>query len=284
MVGHGTFIRVPTANNGQYAARIEANTARVVALRPGWNLVSNPLSVPVAVNNIQVIRTTEFPRTFLGASGQDPNDTASPTIGRNFFNFLPGAIDPASGVAEGGAYVAATVLEPGRGYFVRCLSPEGASILLSPDTGSSFSRGQGGILTRAEVRWRISVSNVAGDYSRAFFGMARDATLGFDAKYDSQLPPAFRGVQLSIFNGLSWYEETRRLSSSETFRVQIDGLRRGEGYRLNLDRLTGGAKKVSIREVATGRVRNYSNSSQLIMFVARGSTQYFDIKVAGVTP
>ncbi|MEI8282943.1 MAG: hypothetical protein WCG75_11095, partial [Armatimonadota bacterium] len=67
--GQGYFIRVPSSGLPSWKARVESGTAVSVALRPGWNMITCPLGVSAPFANVDVVHTTDFPRSYLGASG-----------------------------------------------------------------------------------------------------------------------------------------------------------------------------------------------------------------------
>lgn len=280
--GQGYFVRTGSLFNPNIAARVETGTSIGVALRPGWNLISNPLGTQCAFSDVQVVRATDFPRTYLAASGNDTSDTTAPILGKTAFQFVPGASDGVTGLPEGGSFAASTVFAPGIGYFVRCLAPEGAVMLF----GSQPSGGRGKNAPLAAIQqstFRASLFG-KGEQSSVFFGMASGATTGFDAKWDSNLPPAIGGMQISAISPLNdkRYLEYRPYSADATYRMNLDGLVKGRTYTFVIDQIQGRWVTAIAKNVATGQTYSTGATRLTIAFVATGTSANFDVTVRGV--
>lgn len=278
--GQGYFLRIPLGAsnlNPVWPARVESGTAVSVALRPGWNMITCPLGTGATFANVDVVHTLEFPRTYLGASGNDVNDTSTPLLGKNVFQFVPGAVDPVSGVSEGGSYVPATTFEAGKGYFVRCLAPEGAVMLFKPSSAQMASAGKSLPISHLlEVR-----VGRTGESSYALLGQAAGATVGFDAKFDSNLPPSFGGLQVAVSNIDQRFMDVRSPSASVTYRVNASGCVVGQKYTFNFLTKNGRATQIQVKDIQTGKVQTFGTVAGTLGFVASKTTMAFDVTVRG---
>ncbi len=280
--GQGYFVRTGTLQNPNIAARVEVGDSLGVALRPGWNLVANPLGSACAFANVQVVRTTGFPLSYIAASGNDPEDSSAPILGKTAFQFVPGAADAVTGVPEGGSFAAATQFTPGIGYFVRCLAPEGAVMLF----GSQSSGSRGSRAPRAAIQsstFRASLFG-KGEQSSIFFGMSAGATAGFDARWDSNLPPAIGGMQISALSPANdkRYLEYRPYAATSTYRMTMDGLVKGKTYNFVIDQVQGRWTQITARNVSSGATVTTGAARLTMAFVATGTTASFDVTVRGV--
>ena len=279
--GQGYFVRVPTGSQPTWKAHVESSTAVSVALRPGWNMITCPLGVSTPFANVQVIHTTEFPRTYLGASGNDAGDTSSPILGKDVFLFNPGANDSASGVPEGGTFVPGASFEPGAGYFVRCLAPEGAVMLFSPPAGQSFIR-QSKASTPSQFLVQIQVARMGtSESSYVQLGQEVGATNGFDARFDSSLPPSFGGLQASVQNSESRFTDVRAYANSVTYRVNATGCVPGKKYAFNVFTKSGKANQYVIKNLQSGATYVFATATGAFGFAATSPNMSFDVTVNG---
>src|SRR5207253_11104798 len=132
-------------------------------------------------------------------------DAEGSDIGTVFFEFQPGANEPATGAPETGSMVPATDFLEGRAYFVRVLSPEGVTLTFSPATGTNFPR----VLEtpRTPVQgWKMGVDLIDGTFKIGVqIGQSTTATRGFDPREDAELPPALAGRrQVSVVDNGSF--------------------------------------------------------------------------------
>jgi hypothetical protein len=278
--GQGYFVRVPlgAANlNPLWLARVESGTAVSVALRPGWNMITCPLGTGATFSNVDVVHTTEFPRSYNGASGNDVNDPSTPLLGKNVFQFVPGAVDPVSGVSEGGSYVPATTFEAGKGYFVRCLAAEGAVMLFKLPSVQSASAGKSLPISHL---LEVKIGRT-GESSYALLGQAPGATVGFDPKFDSNLPPSFGGLQVAVSNIDQRFVDVRSPSASVTYRVNASGCVPGQKYTLNFLTKNGRASQIQIKDMQTGKVQIFATVAGTLGFVASKTTMGFEVTVRG---
>lgn len=234
--GNGLFVRTETSIPGfAVTGRTHPGTAVAVALRPGWNLISSPLGETVAFGDIVVAKAADFPKTYDEAIGTE--------LGTTIFQFNPGAPDAATGAPETGTLDAATQFEPGKGYFVRVLVPEGVTLLFEPSALSATGRAPKPMVptpAHPGLDWKIGLRLEDGDYrSHAFVGLSRTATSGFDPREDSGLPPSPGGMQLWIENVGPMFQDVRRTGPATTFRIHAAGLIPGRIYRLRMEFLKG---------------------------------------------
>jgi hypothetical protein len=222
-IGRAYFVRAPRPLPFAVAGRVTGNLSYPVALRPGWNLVTTPNGTAVPLSRIRVVRGTEFPVEFPDARGTE--------IGADFFEFVPGAADAVSGLPETGTFRAATLFEPGKGYFVRCLAAEGVTLVFRPASGPTTSAQTRTRGTSGNYRIRVDVTG-GGEAARAILGLSDTATQRFDPAEDSPLPPGIGGLQVVSVNDGRWYRDTRRRKGRPTFTVQLEGLRPGRRYRV----------------------------------------------------
>lgn len=90
--------------------------------------------------------------------------------------------------------IPASVFEPGKAYFVRVLAPEGITLVFDPQSGQSRGASNAMSATPVVNGWRMGVTLIDDDFRvGAQIGESSTATLGFDPKEDSPLPPAPAG-------------------------------------------------------------------------------------------
>jgi hypothetical protein len=183
-----------------------------------------------------VVHAADFPEAYADALGG--------TVGSDFFEFTPNPNDAVTGVPEGGTYTAATSFEPGKMYFVRCLTAEGASLVFD----ATATRAK-----RATVSpdWRVKVTATGTKLtSTVYAGMSRTATRGFDRDQDSALPPSVGGFQLAITDGGAPFRDTRPNSGGETYTMQLTGLTAGKTYTLNFTQDVGFQRYLAVLDVS----------------------------------
>jgi hypothetical protein len=272
-IGHGYFVRVPASTPLAVPGRVSSGMPWAVALRPGWNLVANPLAADVPVSQIQVVRGSGFPKTFQQSLGED--------LGIDFFGFVRGPADAFSGVPEVGSFSVGTTFQTGRAYFVRCLAPEGATLLFSPNPVMIPMSAGGRGSAPQEPRWLLRPRVFDGTHS-AFAFLAADvgATPVFDVREDSGLPPSMGGLQISSINGEALFRDVRPVSTSETYTMRVDGLTPGKRYVVFFDQLRGRTGTLAVRPERTNRfVRLRANGHHT--FTATQPTYRFDLLVRG---
>lgn len=274
--GHGYFIRLPAATPIAIEGRISLGTSMAVALRPGWNMISNPLLENVSTTQVRVIKGSDFPKAFAAALGNE--------LGLDFFEFLPGPNDPSTGAPETGTMSAATSFQVGKAYFVRVLAPEGAVLLFEPqDTRSvqSFAAQQPQAGPNG-AEWQVQMTLSDGrTTAKSYIAQTTTATRGFDRREDSALPPGIGGLQLWSENGDLLYRDVRNLSQPETYRVRLDGLRRGFNHTVTFSRERGTIPQVTVYDPARRTRRQVNTQGGSYTFTAWSTSEVLEISVLG---
>lgn len=265
--GQGFFWRTRAPRPIQYEGFLTSEEPLSVALRPGWNLVVNPHDDQISLNKISVITGTDFVRSFADA-------VATNLVGQDLFTFLPGAADAGSGVSETGSLLSTSILAPGQAFYVKCLSSEGATLLIDPDAPGTASR------SGAEgSRWEIGVKVSGGaELADAKIGGRTTSKLGLDAA-DTELPPTMGGLQLAV-GPSRFFRDTRGYGKAEMFRVKLENAKIGTKYTLDLQFLMG--KTPSANVVVVGGPRKRLTKTGSLTFTARKSTHEILITVPRV--
>ncbi|HVL38072.1 MAG TPA: hypothetical protein VM328_01655 [Fimbriimonadaceae bacterium] len=276
-IGHGYFVRLDAAKSLAVPGRLSPGTPTSTALRPGWNLISNPLPENTPKSRVTVVKAAEFPQAYSGAEGSD--------LGIDFFEFVPGPADAATGAPETGSMVAATSFEPGKAYYVRVMAAEGLTLLFSPATPLGPTRApqvtaQASAAPRAGLLggWVMKLS-LEGLPVAAFIGQRPSATRGFDRPFDSELPPLMGGPQIWIENGSRLYRDTRSLGMRETYQVRLTGLVPGRRYGFRTAMVEGNQRSITIIE--SGR-RRVTGPDGVHVFTPRSPTHTITIEAGGL--
>ncbi len=276
-VGLGYFVRVPAATPFNVPGRSTTGVPTSVTLRPGWNLITTPLNETVQTTSILTLRSFNLPVTFAESLGTD--------LGLDFFAFIRSANDPFSGVPENGTFTPATAFAPGQGYLVRCLAPEGLTLLFQPATPGIRGKKAAVVLpptTPATTHWRLKFQ-VQGESrtTEAYVMQSTVATRGFDRKLDSGSPPTIGGFQVSSIASENLYRDARPVSGNETYTLKVDGLRIGKTYSVILNPEIGNATRMTLTNV-TDRKSIPGKAGTRMTFVAKATTQMFTLNVQGV--
>lgn len=271
--GHAFFIRSPITQPGfTLHGRTSPGTPIAVALRPGWNMVANPLTETVPTSRIRVVRAADFPRTYSEAVGTD--------IGTDFFTFQPGPPDAATGSPETGTMVAATQFEPGKGYFVRVLAAEGATLLFSPQ--SPLAAGGAGrarsVPIPAPGGWSMKLSfSDSLQSASAILGQRSNASRGVDLREDGGIPPGIGGFQAWIDNGTPLYRDVRPLEPT-VYRMRLEGLRPRKRIRLSFEMLEGTLREFEIYDPVLRRWKELE-PDDTFTFTPQQAQGWLDVRV-----
>lgn len=264
-LGVGLFVRAPQARTASITGRSVVGSPATVALRPGWNLIANPTRNAVNLSDVRVVVTTDFPVSWAEAVGQ--------SVGRDVFEFRPGANDPASGAPETGSFVSTTSLAPGRAFFVRVFAPEGA-VLVFPSTEASRSRD-----SAREPDWSMRLRIQQGPaLTEAFLGQDRAATNEVDRIWDSTNPPGMGGLQVTSNRGL--FRDIRSATGPGVWSFRLTGLRPGVGASLILGQGQGIWPRLRVRDLTSGEER-IMNAGERWNFSPRTSTRTFEVRLGG---
>lgn len=248
-IGKGFYVRLPSSQPSFTTDGIAAGAQPYsLALRPGWNQITNPFNIEVVKEEITVQRAAESPRTFAEA-------VAEGWIGTEIFTFIPGAPDPNTGIPEGGTLVPASSFLVGQGVFVRALVAEGVTLTFRP---GSRGRGQSHEQT-VQPDWRgtLRVSGLHKEASQVQFGQAVGATHNIDRAIDSEIPPIWGGaVQAYLSDGVMAYRNIKDVGR-QSWTIQVTGLRPGVFYRLNFGLAVhrGRAPLLQITDLNNGQTR-----------------------------
>ncbi len=267
-IGNGFFVRMNSAGTFNIAGRAHPGTAVAIPCKPGWNLITCPLKETVLTSRIQVIKRFDFPVSYTDSIGVD--------VGAEFFRFVRGPNDAASGAPETGTMVAATSFEPGKAYYVRVLASEGVSLVFFPSTtperpGTPF----------LQTGWRMNTSIRIGQAtSVVVLGQSNTGNRAFDRKEDSPMAPRSGGFQVIVEAADPLYKDVRRLNSGETYKLRIEGLKAGVEYTLEFARGLGTAPPFVLYDAANG-VFKTMQAPTIYRFYASGTTHRLEIRVNG---
>lgn len=228
-IGGGYFVRLPSNRSVTIQGYAPTNTPIAVALRPGWNMICNPMSNAVNLADVLVATEANSPTTYSDAVGH--------SLGTDVFQFNPGSNDPISGVPETGTLTPLTLISPGQAVYVRCLSPTGATILFP--FVSSGSRAAGNPVQTWEYQLRLTRGQ---DRAELRIGANRFASSRYEDQFDSPIAPGPGGLRLTLTGGL--FRDTRQWGPASTFDVTIDNLVVGQNYTLDISKLIGPAPKL----------------------------------------
>ena len=265
-VGTGWFHRGPSVAGITVRGRTHPNTPNSVALRPGWNSISNPVNQTLTTTSVQVTTSTESLSTYAESLGV--------ILGSTFFKYVP---DPV--LADVGTYQEATSFVPGEGYFVRCLKQDGGVMAFfanapsrplqkssqSPQSlaliggGGNGWGGGGGVIGGQDWQSSLTVQSFTGLTSKTIIGQASNASNGFDPKLDSDLPAGFGGYQVYVQGGSPMYRDIRSRGLAQTYTVNMDGLVPGKVYRVTYQPVAG-TKSITLVDSQAGVSRTMTTS------------------------
>jgi hypothetical protein len=277
-IGHGYVLRLGGALGGYSVdGRWWPHMPMSVALKPGWNMVSSPLPESVPTTNVEVIRSTGVPLSFAAAQGGTESD-----LGIDFFSFVPGANDPASGVPETGSLVPATSFDPGKAYYVRVLAPEGVTLLFLPSSPLLGPYVKPDATNRVTGNgWDLRLEfNGNGRTVSAHIGASSTATSRFDGKEDSGMPPGIGGFQATVIDSQPLFRDIRELGQDHTYTVRLDGLVKGLSYRLNPVLTKGAVFRIGLTDTGNPNAP-FLRLGQSYSFVASGPSRVLKLTVRG---
>jgi hypothetical protein len=263
-IGHGYFVRMQASSAINVVGRVHPGMAMSVALKPGWNLISVPKMNAVTTGRVQVVHTTEFPKAWSEALGVD--------IGTDYFKFVPGPNDAASGAPETGSFAAVTdnTFQPGQAYYVRVLDPEGVTILFMPPSGSFTATSVP--TTPTSTGWRMEAQLISSTQSsKAIFGASATSGYRFD-KEDSGIPPSMGGLQVIVQGIEPMYRDIRLLGNEQYYKLHLEGLTAGQRYSLRLLLTQGFIPYCTVID-KTASYSKVGMPPTVYTFVATGSTR-----------
>lgn len=274
-IGHGYFVRLDAAQPAfTYAGRNYRNVEATVSLRPGWNLVCSPLTETVPTSRVRVVKTSEFPTAW---------NEAALDVGAEFFEFVRGPNDTATGAPETGTLVAATQFESGKAYFVRVLAPEGVTLVFRPEQSTGSAPTRAPAVTVPQTGWRLSLTMRFGIKQKAkvILGQSLSATRSFDPLEDSGMPPSFgNGFQLIVEDYEAMYRDIRSMTAGEIYTIHLKGLTKGKNYPIDFAALYGKAPTLSLRD-RNGKSLGAIRPGMVYNHFAKGTEDYIQVVVGG---
>lgn len=269
--GVGFFAR-PDANLlAEFSGLAVARTPVAIALKPGWNLITNPLLSEASKANIQVVVKDSFPRTFEDAilDGQ---------IGADIFEFLPGANDAFSGAPEKGTLIKGDTFRPGVGVYLRVFAPTGATLLFTPGLGQT--RGPGLPKPTWSLNFSLSAATgkTKGETTSVQLARAKQATRGYDNTFDSELPPTMGGLQASLTGPNPLFRDTRGFGSLETYSLTLKGLEIGATYEVKIVPTIGKAGRFTVIDPKLPLLKRFVDKGSY-RFKAKTATRIIKVSV-----
>jgi len=256
-VGNGYFVRSATSQDISHLA-VPSLVPTAVALQPGWNLITTPMNAAASTSQVRVISKTDFEQTWDNSVGT--------LIGADFFEYQPGPVDSFSGLSETGSYVVASAFAPRKAYFVRCLAPDGVTLLFNTSSGPPG-------VNRTNLTWRTKILAIVGNQT-----VAAEAAIAPDNRMRSFMPPPITGgLQLQVDDA---YRSVRR-EKGHVFRVTVTGLKKGQIVNLVFDQDISFAPGSQLRDSRRNKVTTLGRWAARYDFRAEGTTESFDLFVAG---
>jgi hypothetical protein len=243
------------------------------ALKPGWNMVTLPVTGSFSISSARVLSNTSFPVIWSSAVGT--------IVGNTVFEFSPGGNDPSTGAPESGGFRSVTgLLEPGKMYFVRCLSSTGALVVFDPNLASTSSSRRSQVGIGANV-WSMRVSvRSAVEFGEVMIATSRTATDKFDAKEDSPPAPKVGAFEVKLTGPAELYRDTRRTGNPHVYTMRFDGLVAGKTYSVQFTPEQGYTNWVTLYDpTARKTFRPYRGGTYT--FKAKKSSQTMTISVVG---
>ncbi|MGE0000642.1 MAG: hypothetical protein AB7F50_08045 [Fimbriimonadaceae bacterium] len=272
--GLGYWARPPAAKNAVVKGRTMPNTPILVALSPGWNMVSSPFDATAIGADILVTTTTEAMRTL--AEGQTDG-----TIGPTMFRFERSTTNPDEGTME-----ETDRIRPGEATFVRCDRGEGAVLLFVPRASSRPSFGdratrdaRAKTAARRTLTWEGQLGLAVGSKTLGSvkIGAAKGATGAQDRFWDSTPPSAVVGARIySVGSGHRLYRDIRPSRFFQSFHVRLAGLVPGVAYRMSYSPTYGSARVAAVRD---GRQVPFGPGNDFV-FTARTPSETLEVATA----
>lgn len=253
--GEGYFVRLDSATPITLAGRKNPGTPHSVALRPGWNLIANPLTEDAPTTSVLVLRAANLAKDYADAVGTE--------IGTVFFEFQPGPPDAATGAPETGTMIAATSFEAGKAYFVRVLVPEGVTLNFRPTPPGRPAT------PTAPPKFKMGIKVAAdGHWAESLIGQAVGATAGFDRVFDSGLPPGVGGLQSHISGPEALHTDMRTNATGSIYKFEVQGLIPNKSYTLSTRLINGTWKRYRWRRAGQ---TSWSSSTGPLNFIFRSN-------------
>ncbi|MCC6404479.1 MAG: hypothetical protein IT207_10775 [Fimbriimonadaceae bacterium] len=272
--GLGYWARPPAVKNAVVSGRNMPNTPILVALSPGWNMVSTPFDATAVGADILVTTTTEAMRTL--AEGQTDG-----ILGPSMFRFEQSATNPDEGTME-----ETDRIRPGEATWVRCDRGEGAVLLFVPRSASRPSFGdrssrdaRARAAARRTLTWEGTLRFSSGrrDLGSVRIGTAKGATGSANRFWDSTPPSSIVGARVySVGSGFRLYRDIREPRFFQSFHVRLTGLVPGVRYRMSYAPTYGASRVAAVRD---GRQVPFGPGNDFL-FTARASSETIEVATA----
>jgi hypothetical protein len=245
-----------------------------VPLQVGWNQIGNPVLTAGSTPLTDVWVQSGVDDPAIGWDEAAANGYVSSVV----FRFDQNISDPNTGTN-----VEATEFAAFKGYWVRVLAPEGITILFRPVSALGPRRAYS---PPEPTGWSVKMTlrSEAGDTAAASIATDPEATDGFDALLDAELPPPFgQGLQLALRpeagQGGDLYRDVRREGRQHEWTVRAVGLLPGKSYTLSWPSLSTLRRRLSLllSDPATGRRANIRAATSFT-FVADGPVKELRIE------
>ncbi|MBL8059232.1 MAG: hypothetical protein JNK63_00785 [Chthonomonas sp.] len=255
--GHSHFVRLESGGSLSVPGYQASEQPISVALRQGWNMVCNPLANSISRSELTFVADTGFPKIYSEAVGD--------LIGSDIFEFVPGASDAITGMPETGSYSSITGLAAGKPFFIKVLSPTGATIVFG-------GTGSGSRSTPVVPKyWNIALSLTgAGERATAVFGQRQGATNAIDRAFDIEAPPGSSGLSIKVNEGL--YRATKAFGNPATWTINLANLKPGRTYSFAMTRETNRPSTYVFRDPVRSYLTIYSGSATYT-FTATSATR-----------
>ncbi len=309
--GLGYFVRPASARTVSVPSKTSPKTSIAVALQPGWNMVTTPFKESTPTSRVQVTVAAESVSTWAEALGT--------SLGTAFFRFEPDPTDPEQGsLVEAtsfepgvGYFVRALRAEGAVLVFTPSGMTKGRSVAPAPLPGgpstpapllgrpsapfpgrfylpqrrvSIAAPAAATVASSARVPYglweaQITLRQAGGNTCNVRFGQAMNASAGYDARIDSEMPPGPGGLQVVSLGASPLYRDIRPAGLTATYTLRMTGLKPGWRYVVTFGTLAGNrAYNYSDPEAGVERqVRGWGQYS----FTAEGSQKDVTVRVGG---
>jgi hypothetical protein len=243
------------------------------SLFAGWNMVGCARNADVSADDLLVQRGAADSQPFGDAAGE---------------GWVQAGI---WGFDQQNGYKLVSQLQPFGAYWVRCLLPEGVTLVFPELTTASLADRKAdrpAAVPLSKTTWHTAlVLDCGGVQSEAFIGAAASAQDGFDARYDIQSPPAFGEWPTLRFAQPDWGPDAGQYASDirprsfrGPWRLKVAGVRKGVRARLrwpDLSALPSDFRPV-LTDLRTGR-RVYMRTASSYAFAGSGTDREFEVRL-----
>ena len=191
----------------------------VMHLLPGWNNIGYPFNSTTPIQLSQLLIAEGDPGIDLNQGIPLSQAASQGIVEGSIFDFVAGR-DPESDVV--------TQLERFKGYWIRCLRPDGVQLIFQPVGAGTLARGRA-IAPAPTQDWELPIRVTANGRSTiARMAASSEATDAFDAAHDSHMPPQAPGGGIRSYfvpedGGEPLFRDVRGAGVSESaWRLEVD--------------------------------------------------------------